>query len=394
MAKRTLLTEAQEADIIELYLANMPIAKIAQQFAIGIRRVKEILSSNAIALRTKQEIVDLQQANRTQTFIQKYGVENPFQVEAFKDKIKQTNLDRYGHTCSFQNTKVREKYRQACLEKYGVEHPAQLADVATKQKQTCLKLYGVENVSQATSVRAKVRATCIEKYGVENVTQAQQIKDKISQTNKAKYGVKSVLCLPEIHERAQQSILNKYGVTSTLAVLEVQEKIKQNNIEKYGVDNIAKLETTKEKSYFTKKKNSTFNSSAVEERFYEALLSYFSSDDVVRQYKDSRYPYYCDFYIKSLDLFIELNMTWSHGPHRFNINNNEDLSLLGCWQEKAKTSNYYKKAIDTWTRRDVLKFKCAVENNLNYYAFYNEPAALNFLKTEEFKKVMENAKNS
>ena len=394
MARRKPLTEVQEAEIIDLYLTNASIYKIAEQYNIGQRRVKEILATYDVKLRTKQDILNLQQANRVHTCQLKYGTENPFQVEAFKDKIKQTNLDRYGYTCSFQNAEVQEKYKSACLEKYGVAHPMQAPEINAKQKQTCLERYGVENISQVEFIRDKVKDTCLEKYGVENVNQDPQVKEKIKQTSMSKYGVKSVLCLPEIHEISQQSILNKYGVTSTFRLSEVQEKIKQNNIKKYGVANVAKLAVIKGKIYQTKKKNSTFNTSAIEERFYVELLKYFSSDNIVRQYKEIRYPYCCDFYIKSLDLFIELNMTWSHGPNKFDANNKDDLILLERWQEKAKNSRYYKKAIETWTKRDGLKFKSAAENNLNYCAFYSEHAALNFLKSEEFQKVMTEAKNS
>ena len=385
--KRQCLTEIQESEIVDLYLAGGSIYKIAEQYRTGYRRIKEILDNRGIALRTKQEILDLQQINRTQTFKAKYGVENPFQVEAFKDKIKQTNLERYGCTCSFQNEEVREKHKQSCLEKYGVAYPMQATEINAKQKQTCLERYGVENVSQAESIRAKVKDTCLERYGVENVNQDPRVKEKIQQTNLEKYGVKSVLCLPEIHELSQQSVLNKYGVTSTFRLPTVKEKVKQTCLKKYGVTNVAKLSTTKEKSYKTKKKNGSFSISAPEERFYQELLKHFSQKDVLRQYKEERYPYCCDFYIKSLDLFIELNLNWTHGPHKFDVNNEEDLSTLLEWQEKAKSSKYYVKAIEVWTKRDILKFKVAAENNLNYYVFYTELSAIDFLTTKEFQKI-------
>lgn len=65
---------------------------------------------------------------------------------------------------------------------------------------------------------------------------------------------------------------------------------------------------TKLKIYKSKKQNNSFNSSSYEENFYSNLLTIFENSDVVRQYKDERYPFACDFYIKPLDLFIELNI--------------------------------------------------------------------------------------
>ena len=74
-------------------------------------------------------------------------------------------------------------------------------------------------------------------------------------------------------------------------------------------------------------------------------------------------------------LFIELNFSWTHGGHPFNKTNSEDLKTLTLWEERSKNSDYYKNAIDVWTRRDLIKFEVAKNNNLNYKVFYNEEEA-------------------
>ncbi len=127
-----------------------------------------------------------------------------------------------------------------------------------------------------------------------------------------------------------------------------------------------------EKAYKTKKLNDSFNSSKPEDVYYDYLVAKYSKEDVIRQYKDPRYPHACNFYIKSLDLFIELNLNWTHGFHPFDQNNQADLAKLAMWQEKAKTSKFYKKAIETWTKLDVQKFEDARKNNLNYKVYYTE----------------------
>lgn len=56
-----------------------------------------------------------------QTCLNKYGVENPFQVFEYIEKANQTRLEKYG-SYSFPKTKDFNKKRtQTCLEKYGVE---------------------------------------------------------------------------------------------------------------------------------------------------------------------------------------------------------------------------------------------------------------------------------
>ena len=67
-----------------------------------------------------------------------------------------------------------------------------------------------------------------------------------------------------------------------------------------------------EKSKLTKMKNNSGTKSKSEDAFYKSLKITFN--DVVRQYYDKeRYPFNCDFYIPSIDLFIEYQGHPSHG---------------------------------------------------------------------------------
>ena len=92
--------------------------------------------------------------------------------------------------------------------------------------------------------------------------------------------------------------------------------------------------------------------------------------DVINQYRDKyRYPFNCDFYIPSLDLFIECQYSWTHEGHPYNKEN--DKEKLELWKEKAKISKYYQNAINTWTIRDVNKREIANKNNLNYLEFFS-----------------------
>ena len=127
-----------------------------------------------------------------------------------------------------------------------------------------------------------------------------------------------------------------------------------------------------QKEYETKKKNNTFNTSAPEELYYSYLKEKYGEENVKRQYSDSRYPFRCDFYISSEDLFIELNLSWTHGGKLFDINSSDDLEKIERWKNKAQTSDFYKNAIETWTVRDVIKYNTFIKNNLNFKIYYNE----------------------
>lgn len=93
------------------------------------------------------------------------------------------------------------------------------------------------------------------------------------------------------------------------------------------------------------------------------------------QYKDpQRYPFYCDFYVDTLDWFIEVNNWWHHGPHPYNPGSIEDEDLLNSWRLAATQSpdkKQYQEAIRIWTQVDPLKLKTAKQNNLNYNAIYS-----------------------
>ena len=119
-----------------------------------------------------------------------------------------------------------------------------------------------------------------------------------------------------------------------------------------------------------KKRNGTFNTSNKEEQVYQELLRKYSKDDIIRQYKDSRYPFFCDFYIKSEDKFIECNFHWTHGEHPFDPDNKEDIELANKLKELSKKSKYYEIAYYVWTNLDVRKREIANKNNLNYEVLY------------------------
>lgn len=132
-----------------------------------------------------------------------------------------------------------------------------------------------------------------------------------------------------------------------------------------------KINNIVDKRCNTKRLNNTFNTSNPEEKYYTYLITKYGVDNVIRQYKDERYPFNCDFYIPSEDLFIELNILWVHGKHPFNPLNEEDLNTLNKWKKKTIKSKFYEKAIDIWTRADVEKQKIAKLNGLNYKAIYS-----------------------
>lgn len=87
--------------------------------------------------------------------IEKYGVENVFQSDEIKEKIKQTNLTRYGVEYAMQSEEIKAKSKETCLEKYGVESTGSVKEIKEKAYETCLKRYGVKHVVQSKEWQLK-----------------------------------------------------------------------------------------------------------------------------------------------------------------------------------------------------------------------------------------------
>ena len=217
-----------------------------------------------------------------------------------------------------------------------------------------IKTYGTPCIFSSTPFKEKINNTLIEKYGVANPAKPNIIKAKIQQTNLEKYGSISPLLNKDIRQKTIITQFNKYG---SLYV--------QSDKFKYMIQDNKEINN---KKYNTRKRNHTFNTSKIEQQFKEYLEQNYPND-FEYQYRTELYPFTCDFYIKSLDLYIEINGSWTHGGHPFDENNQEDIDKLNLWKEK--NTKYYQNAINTWTKLDIKKRNTVKENNLNYLEIFS-----------------------
>ena len=281
--------------------------------------------------------------------------------------------------CTQLDSETKIKFKQTCLEKYGVDAPMKSSKIKEKSKQVCLEKYGVENISQFFETKEKYKQTCLEKYGVDNPfklektkinSHSKEAKEKQRKTCLEKYGVENSFKSKEVRQKYKENYKRKYGVENPFQNEIIKEKIKQTCLEKYGVDRAIKNSLISNKVINTRIKNNTWTTSKPEEKLYLYIKEKFPS--VIRQYKDKvRYPYFCDFYIPELDLFLELNGTWTHGNHPYDMNSKEDNSILNIWKEKSKEHPMYLAAIKTWVVSDVNKRNKAKENHLNFKEVWN-----------------------
>ena len=155
---------------------------------------------------------------------------------------------------------------------------------------------------------------------------------------------------------------------------ETDERVKSTSNKLLGHPDFCKdWVAAKAKEYATKKKNNSFNSSKPEADLIKSLKQKYGEDNVKAPYRDSRYPFNCDAYIVSEDLFIEYNGTIEHQGHPFDPNDENDIKTLEKLQERAEklgNNNRYKNIIRWWTEIDPKKLQTFRKNNLNFIIIY------------------------
>ena len=317
--------------------------------------------------------------------LEKYGVEHTSQLKEVTDKRTKSRADHVNE--------IQQHVRESLYKKYGAYDVMHIPHILQKIKNTNLKKFGVEFPLQQlkkenSEIYQKISQTCINKFGVDSPLKNKEVREKIKQTNIQKYGVDNLFKNDIIKEKIKQTNIQKYGVDYLFKSNIIKEKIKQTNIQKYGVDNPLKNKEIWKKSQDNRQISSK---SKLENNFLNYLKLKYESDDIITQYKSKEYPYYCDFYIKSINLYIEIQGHWTHNDHPFDINNLNDQLIMDIWRTKSLSDKYYKNALNTWTIKDVEKRNTAIQNNLNYLEIFGKTDLNKYIDIfENYIKNMEN----
>lgn len=363
-----------------------------------------------------------------QGMLDKYGVDNPFKLDAFQAIAAETRKEKYGAEYTLASgsalsdaaretfsehmqddafrKKLNEKKCATNMALYGVPYVAQSPVFQAKMRATNLRRYGFTNAMKSPSMRkhmsqvmkknalmiaAKSRKTCLEKYGVEYYGQTAEARKAQSERMHAnldvfmsksrasmlkRYGVKYSWESAALRGKAQATMRERYGSSCYVRSDEYKErldsimgKVRNTNMMRYGAPVYTQSDEYKQnvddiQSRIIATKR---KNGVLNTSTVEKHVKGF--DDFESQYnKDARYPYLCDFYDKDRDLFIEVNASWTHGGHWYDAEN--DVDTCEKWKVKSKKSEYYANALEVFTKRDVEKRECARVNNLNYVTLW------------------------
>ena len=287
------------------------------------------------------------------TCMDKYNVENLFQLKECKEKIEKTCETKYGVKHCLQNKEIKERFKKTCNDRYGSNYPMQNKEIREKSKKTCLLVYGVEYSMQNKEIQEKTKQTCLKKYNCEYVAQNKEVQKKIRQTCVEKYGTDHHIRNENVIEKRKQTCWKKFGTEFSVQNEEVKEKMKQTCISKYGVEyrmqNAEIMDKHIKNCY--KSKNFTFPSGkCVKVQGYEP----FALNDLIQNekieetdiitgcqnvpeiwYKNTnnrKCRYYVDIFIPSQNKMIEVKSTWT-------FKTDKDITLLK--QQACKENNFY-----------------------------------------------------
>lgn len=211
----------------------------------------------------------------------KYGVDNPFQLDSVKEKSKRTNLIKYGSEYAIQSEEVKARQKNT----FGSKSEKEISDIVEARKSTNISKYGVDNPAKNDAIKDKIKKTCRTRYGVDYASQSDEFRSKFNETianrtederkdilnrtkatNLERYGHEYVSQVPEIHSRQitgfmnrteeekaatqdkrKNTCLNRYGVEHIMMMPEFRDKIKAINNDRYGCDWYSQTDESKER---------------------------------------------------------------------------------------------------------------------------------------------------
>ena len=226
------------------------------------------------------------------TNLERYGVENVFQLEEIKKKSKETNLERYGVENVMFNETFKTKVENTKKEKYGDIY----YNNHEKFKETNLERYGVEYPLQINIFKEKMKETCLEKYGVEHHLKSELIRDKISKTS-------------------NHNIFEKYKNINNSEYQIISYKKNIFNIKHKTCGNIFEISN---KAFHSRKQNYEFCFKCYEKStasYKEKEISKWLDSINIKYILNNRKildGYELDIYIPDLNLAIEFNGVYWH----------------------------------------------------------------------------------
>lgn len=192
-----------------------------------------------------------------------------------------------------------------------------------------------------------------------------------------KFGVEYNSQRKEQIEKRKETLIGKYGTTNLHDVPEFEEKCRETILKKTGYDSYFKIPEVRELAYKQLLDDSKSGKSKKEDEIY-SFLSELGYNDTIRHYISNSYPYPCDFYIPSLDMYIEYHGSQYHNKRAY-LGTSDDIKeanallekdKLRCKETGKKKSPYFS-IFNTWVNIDCKRRNLVNEKKLKYLELYS-----------------------
>ena len=158
---------------------------------------------------------------RKETYVQKYGHDNPLKIKEFRDKRNNTIKERYGVEHIQHSQLWKEKRRETIFKKYGDEF-VRTEEFKEKRTRSLMERYGVTCPIQYKEFLEKRKITFFKRYGGHPLSNP-DIYRKMFETNLKRYGYRTSFDLEETQAKCYYSIRG-YSRDEYLENLHIYEK--------------------------------------------------------------------------------------------------------------------------------------------------------------------------
>ena len=205
-------------------------------------------------------------------------------------------------------------FKKTCLEKYGVDNIFQLPEVKEKIKKTNKKKYGVDNPMKNDIIKEKNKKTCLKKYGYTTASQNEKIKQKMLKTNLLKWGSTCTLHSTKLKDKIKQIFIQKYGVDNPMKNNEIWIKSQKTGLKRKLYNNTKLLYQGSYEKHFLDK--------------YSDILHIKNGISFKYLLNDIKHVYHSDFFIPKLNLVIEIKSSYWFEKYKDKNNIKKETCLL------------------------------------------------------------------
>jgi hypothetical protein len=383
--------------------------------------------------------------------LEKWGVENTFQLKDIKEKIKKTNLEKWGVENPSQNPEINKKIKESISKldkkeinkkriktvnsKYGVDNISKLKSVKDKKVKNSYKKWGIDLPIKSEKIKNAIKIKNLSNWGTEHIFSSDLMKDKIRNTNLKKWGFENPSQNKEVINKIRNSLIktlhDKMKSNENFLKIDHVNNTLEKNCEccksdyKISYSLFYKRRETKTE-ICTKCNPIDKHQSGKEIKLYNLIKSLYNGE-IIQNFKINKQE--IDIYLPSLNLGFELNGIWWHCDKFKNKNfhkekseffSEEGIRVIHIWEDdfdnkffiiKSQIINLIGLSSKIWARKCKVKevtdtnlirlfldenhIQGYVNSNLKLGLYYNDElvSLMTFDHLEGRKRMLENEWN-